>query len=70
MALAKSLNDRYPVFLVLTYFHKMPFISLGIVTPIEIGATHVNSTDTYHLRFNQSNSIFEILIDRLFFLLS
>lgn len=67
MALAESLNDRYPIFLVLTDFYKMTFISLGIVTPIEIG--HVNTKCTWHLRFNQSNSIFEFLIDRLFFLL-
>lgn len=40
MALAESLNDKYPVFLVLTDFHKMPFNNLGIVTPIEMGATH------------------------------
>lgn len=69
MALAESLNDRYPAFLVLTDFHRMTFISLGIVTPIEIGATHVTTRRTWHLRFNQSNSGFEFLIDRLFFLL-
>lgn len=43
MALAESLNERYPIFLVLADFHKMAFISLGIVTPIERGAIHVNT---------------------------
>lgn len=59
MELSKSLDDRYPVFLVLTDFHKMPFIVLGIIIPIETGAMHLNIKCTQHIRFNQTDTIFE-----------
>lgn len=67
---SETLNDRYWVFRTTNRFSQNAIRCHGVIILIEIGAMHFNTTCRECIRFNQSNTIFDFLIDIIFLLLS